>query len=622
MVRGLMFITIKLFLTIILPNVSCSTTVPATKIPLITAQIVGPPDINLPGITTDIKISSQNGTTYNKDGVTIVVPAFAVSEDRSIILKEFTEHPPEHVYTKSDTSLPAATSISKIYDLGPNGAKFDKPVTVSIPYYKQLLHQDYDKSGIVMAYFDGRNWVSVGGQVDTDKGTITASFTSFPGIAVTAIVAVAAAVTSVGIAVYQGYEYADQKFDGTAQNKAKEYVMPNSPIVKEYVHKAGITIPGTKGIKAQFIPFEDPNNLGQINPAFLETMLNWNSKYDLLRIGFNIDAPNPFTTMKFPVSQNKDNNGKDSNWTPPDKFIQGGMTGDCTCVANLYLSILRNMGVPAYGVVGYKKVDEGGAPRHAWVEVVLNGEVYYYDDVEGLVPLKNMESRLDRLSLVSAGDGQMWDEKGQKNYDKDWWKAFVKTVPTASLPTDVLEKLQKTTTFKCQLLNLPTTIEGSGSLKNRGSASGFTKHFYVPGNAIALGGEGTMNIKWSGTSFSGGGMNGYPDKLLGSVSYKNGKVLVSFNYATNNPGDNLKLNVTNLPCDPKYFMDPKVYPDGKPILSYMSSDAATVRKFVTKLEWNSHEEKPGFDASTPIVGDASLISATWTAQCGFDLSFK
>ena len=186
-------------------------------------------------------------------------------------------------------------------------------------------------------------------------------------------------------------------------------------------------------------------------------------------------------------------------------------------------------------------------------------------------------------------------------------------------PADLMSKLQNTTTFKCQLLNLPTNIEGHGSMEKWVPGFKFTKHFYVPGN-FAQYGYGAMPIKWSGTSFSGGGSKEYPDKLTGSVCYGNGKVLVSFDYQTNNPEDDLKISVKNLPIDPKYFMNPEYDVDGKSQLQYSNTDASVVKNYVTRLEWKSHEEERVLEEL--YVWDASLISADWSNSCGFSVTFR
>jgi len=188
-------------------------------------------------------------------------------------------------------------------------------------------------------------------------------------------------------------------------------------------------------------------------------------------------------------------------------------------------------------------------------------------------------------------------------------------------PANILSKLHNTTTFRCELLNLPTNIEGHGSMHRWVPGFKFTKHFYVPGNAHQLGGDGMMPITWSGTAFSGGGSKEYPDKLTGSICYDGSNVVVSFDYQTNNPVDDLKISVKNLPVDPKYFMDPEYAVDGKSQLQYADNNAPVVKKYVTRLEWKSHEERVDYGGAVK-VWDASLISADWSNRCGFIVTFK
>jgi hypothetical protein len=134
-----------------------------------------------------------------------------------------------------------------------------------------------------------------------------------------------------------------------------------------------------------------------------------------------------------------------------------------------------------------------------------------------------------------------------------------------------------------------------------------------------------MDIKWSGTSFTGGGMNGYPDKLTGYVSLsKDKKVLVSFDYVINDPKNELKFSIRNLPVDPKYFMDPGTQykdPEGRSMLQYMTVDAPALKNYVTSLEWKRYETRPNFDGP-PDVWDYRLTAKNWTAQCGFDFQFR
>ena len=240
---------------------------------------------------------------------------------------------------------------------------------------------------------------------------------------------------------------------------------------------------------------------------------------------------------------------------------------------------------------------------------------YYRDGAElklliGGIELKPGNNLLGIYITKMAASSRNFEYVDFKYFNVKYGDDECKTPP----PADMMAKLQKTTIFRCELVNLPTTIDGKGSMQKWVPGFKFTKHFYVPGNAIKLGGEGTMPITWSGTSFSGGGTKEYPDKLTGRVCYSGGKMMVSFDYVTNDPADNLTMSVKNLPCDPERLMKPAS--GGRPELVYMNTDAPVVKGFVTTLEWKSHEERRQF-SGPPEVWDALLTAKDWSAKCGF-----
>jgi len=449
------------------------------QIPVITPQIIGNPNLNLIGTTTDIQVISQDGATFENDGISIVVPPLAVSEDTTLTLKEFTQHPPTSPLQSDSTSLPEAISISNVYDLGPDGVTFDQPVTITLDYDKSLLNDDVDESKIFMAYYNGNNWIAAGGLVDTYNGTVTASLTSFHGIAIGLFVATALAVTSVSYAVYHWY---DNRPDPLAQGEAKNYVVPNSPIVAQYTSEAGLLIPQTtKGGSPTFIPLEDPNNPGQFNPKFLTSNLK------SIRIGFNTDPFN-LKGLDYPKNLIEDANGNDTNWTPPDQYFQNGMVGECTCIGNAYLSMFRRLGIEAYGVEGYKNNSNvgQGLGRHAWVELLLDGKPYYYDDDEGLKPLQDVESKLVRQGDI-RGDGMMWNEQGQKPYQQNWWKSVAtpqntpSSSPTLSNQSKLLNELQT-----CQYISVNVKFK---------SLTPFNFDYFNIDNS-------DTELTWNGASFS------------------------------------------------------------------------------------------------------------------------
>lgn len=426
---------IFIFVTIIVPSqiirnyFNSSSPNSSQGIPLITPTNIETATFNLASTTTDINVSSQHGVNYTKNDLSIIVPPLGFSQNGIITLTEFNQQPPPVAVSPGSTPLPSAIGISKIYDLGPDGTQFEKPITVTIPYDKSMLNNGVDKNDIALAYYDGTGWVVVGGLVDTTKGTVTVSMTNFPGIWVEVVLS---------YLIYKVYKYDINQVsvysngDGLASGNAKTYVMPGNSVVTEYTKEAGIVIPpvpassGQPAIPLKFIPLEDPDNPGHVNPVFITADLNGK------KIGFSADPATMKGEPLYPTDLNIDSHGNDTNWTPPDKYFPNGLVGDCTCIANADLSMFRSLGIPAYGVQGYKDntdIGQASNERHAWVELVLGGAVYYYDNDEGLKPLKDVESKLTRSGPLK-GDGFMWNENGQQAYQKGWWNSIITSTST------------------------------------------------------------------------------------------------------------------------------------------------------------------------------------------------
>ena len=156
---------------------------------------------------------------------------------------------------------------------------------------------------------------------------------------------------------------------------------------------------------------EDPANAGKLNPGFVnyvKTAYKDNAHDN--RIGFDGSDLKMGDTPSFSETQ---------NFQMPEDFFKGGMSGDCTAVATAYTSMLRRLGVQAYTVDGYKSNTAQGAGPSRLGEFTLDGKTYYYDNDEGIKPLKEVESVLNRPVDVN-GEGYMWNEDGQKIYQKDW----------------------------------------------------------------------------------------------------------------------------------------------------------------------------------------------------------
>jgi hypothetical protein len=185
-------------------------------------------------------------------------------------------------------------------------------------------------------------------------------------------------------------------------------------------------------------------------------------------------------------------------------------------------------------------------------------------------------------------------------------------------PANVMAKFNKTTLFKCELLNLPTDIEGHGSMNKWVPGFKWTKHFYVPGNFNTMPErDGSMPIQWSGNSFSGG-TKGY-DQLRGYICWKDGKALLTFDYVILDPKDALRFSVKDVPLNPRDASAPYMREAAE--FQYLSTDAPTVKKFVTRLEWTSHEERTMYGGQVQ-VWDARLVSQDWSKQCGFQTFFR
>ncbi len=399
-------ISLIIVITIVFPACSNKTS-SNTEAPLIDVQNVAEMNWSTKGTVNEATISSQKGGTIQQSEVSIVVPPGSLSEDSKVSIKEFTEAPPPDMPQGQDTTHPIVVSISKVYDLGPAGTKFNKPVEVTVAYDKSYLNDGVDSRNISFAYFNGKNWIAAGGLVDTQKGTVTIALNSFPGEIITVVVGtiMTGAVTWAGAKAYQYW-----KGDPIKQNNAKEFITPNNPTVGYNTLRAGAM--GYEEGKRKWIPLEDPNNPGQINPAFKDyANIAYKDRAHTNQIGFGGSAT---SSAKYPTYS------EEKNFQMPEEFFKS-MTGDCTAVACAYTSMLRRLGIKAYAVDGYKSNTGQGAKRHAWVEFYLDGEIYYCDNEEGVIPLSEVDSTLKRPTDIKY-QGYMWNELGQEKYTDFWWE--------------------------------------------------------------------------------------------------------------------------------------------------------------------------------------------------------
>jgi hypothetical protein len=175
-------------------------------------------------------------------------------------------------------------------------------------------------------------------------------------------------------------------------------------------------------------------------------------------------------------------------------------------------------------------------------------------------------------------------------------------------PEEILIELQKNTRFVCYMHSVPTNIEAQGSLKLW--APGYVKEmqFSVPGRDPV----NPKKIAWSENVFSLVSDKGASDSMSGKVCYKDGKVLVSFDYECIAPADNLVMSVKNMPLDPKNIKK-------EPQLWACENNPAVAKNYVTRLEWKMHTEKD--DSVGHRTWDARLVSLDWTKGCVFCVYF-
>ncbi|MFC1950471.1 hypothetical protein ACFLWD_02270 [Chloroflexota bacterium] len=137
-------------------------------------------------INEDGEIQETIEATSEEGDLTITIPegTIALDEDGNplgsleIDVDENPPDPPEEVYI-----------IGLAYDFGPDGATFDPPITITFTLDLDDLPDGVDPEDLVLAFWDGDEWVELDGDVDVENGTITITadvehFTTFAVITV------------------------------------------------------------------------------------------------------------------------------------------------------------------------------------------------------------------------------------------------------------------------------------------------------------------------------------------------------------------------------------------------------------------------------------------------------
>ena len=80
---------------------------------------------------------------------------------------------------ESVTAPPSERAVIVAYDFGPDGAKFEPPLTLTLNFGEASLPSKVDLNSLQLVSWDGSSWVEIFGQVDLAAKTITAQISHF-----------------------------------------------------------------------------------------------------------------------------------------------------------------------------------------------------------------------------------------------------------------------------------------------------------------------------------------------------------------------------------------------------------------------------------------------------------
>lgn len=151
--------------------IGCSRAVQETPTPEptpITTPTAGSTPTPLPQ-TSKVIQADEGGEVKLTDGSGITVPADVLEENKKVIVQEVADFSPP-----GDTNLKIC---SKVYDISVQDVEtFKLPVTVTITYNEEEIPSRASESDLQIAFYDdvvAKQWVPLGGEVDTDKNIIS-----------------------------------------------------------------------------------------------------------------------------------------------------------------------------------------------------------------------------------------------------------------------------------------------------------------------------------------------------------------------------------------------------------------------------------------------------------------
>ncbi len=113
-----------------------------------------------------------------------------------------TGHPLRRIIMRATEEPPEPPSDSKIiglaYDFTPDGVTFDPPATLTFTYDPSRIPEGVDEENLIIAIWDGENWINLPGPftIDTENNTISTSISHFTVFTVLAYTRPAAFTTS------------------------------------------------------------------------------------------------------------------------------------------------------------------------------------------------------------------------------------------------------------------------------------------------------------------------------------------------------------------------------------------------------------------------------------------
>lgn len=350
-------------------------------------------------------VSAEVGGEVRNAGAILSVPPGAVPEDTEVLVRRLTGEPPAGEVPESKAS--SAVVVSDTFDFGPDGIKFSKPVSITLPYREDLLPEGTDERDIQFGYFDGMGWKAIGGIVDTEKNTASIDLNEFPGVLLELFV---------GAVIVGAYYVVAKKIAGHVEGdlitsgEADKYVTPNDPVVLANSKRAIL-----RGVKTN-------EELTLKDPKLGEMLQRNNGEAQLVYVNENGEK----NQQKYPQDVEAGDFGK---IMPRDYLTTRNYEGDCVDITNAGVSIFSANGIPAKGSGGYiKYVDKPDKFPHAWGEVVIDKKVYLLDENGKIAPLEDAMKRIG-LERGSTSDSRyrMWDDKGITKYDPEWFKKYLTT---------------------------------------------------------------------------------------------------------------------------------------------------------------------------------------------------